>query len=107
MNEEEYRISPWNSAWYSTTASASSNYKYMRERDLTEMYKIIEREKLGRPLKELKKYTNVSEVMARGTCTVAIERGPSTEDEFYNKLAEEKEEKKKEEFLFDPKELDV
>ena len=107
MNEEEYRISPWNSAYYRTTASTPSNYEYMQERDLTEMYKIIEREKLGRPLKELRKYTNVSEVMARGTCKIAIEDGPSTKDEFYNELVEEKEEAKEEEFLFDPKELDI
>jgi len=96
MNEEEYRISPWNSAYYRITASAPPNYEYLRERDLSEMYKLIERENFS-PLEELRKYTNVSEVMGRGTCTT------STKDEFYNELVEEKEE----EFLFDPKELDI
>jgi len=101
MNEEEHKMSPWNSAYYRTTASAPPNYEYLRERDLSEMYKLIEKENFS-PLKHIRKFKDESILKARGTCTIE----QAKEDEFYNELAEEKDEKE-EEFLFDPKELDI
>ena len=103
--EEEERISPWNTAYRRSISTASSpNYEYLREKDIADTYKLMERPSVMEELEQHRDMliNRLDAVKMRGTC--GPEDSAQKEFEEYIKPQVEDEE---EEFLFDPKELDI
>ena len=98
-SQDEYMMNNWNARYYATGNTDYSNYKeYLAEQlrlaDINETYKMMERPRVLHQLKAIR-----SDMMARGSCTID---DPPPDPEVMGKKEEDEEE-----FLFDPKELDI